>query len=367
MDFPRDLLARFLADEVVAFVGSGPSIDAGLPSWSDLLREIAHDVGRGRETAAALAEGRFLDLAQYLAREIGERSVQTKVAEILRRGERPGRIHTLIVGVPFRGIVTTNYDTLLTLADRDRRFALPVNHRTSPLTQHLKSRFVFHFHGHVDDPSSIVLTQQGYDRFGVGEEAPAMSFLKGVFRQFTALFIGFGFRDSNVDEIFREMRNEEIVTGWNVFALVAVPDPSLPDPVLHSALRYRGIRPIYLERAADHGVGALCNWLSALQRTLDRIERARAHPAAASLPGTVTTELEQVLSDGVHQRSLGEALSQLQDRPDLAGATWSTSGNGETLLQAVTTQELRQLLKTVNAAEPHPSLVEALSLLPPDE
>jgi len=47
-NWPAELLDAFDAGEgqgVVAFVGSGPSCDAGLPNWADLLERVAKDVG----------------------------------------------------------------------------------------------------------------------------------------------------------------------------------------------------------------------------------------------------------------------------------------------------------------------------------
>ena len=44
LDVPDSLIKSFFNEGVVAFVGSGPSIDACLPSWHNLLKLMANKI-----------------------------------------------------------------------------------------------------------------------------------------------------------------------------------------------------------------------------------------------------------------------------------------------------------------------------------
>src|SRR5947209_2087608 len=118
---PIDLLEAFDPNSkqgVVAFVGSGPSCDAGLPSWPELLRRVAAEIELDGEIEHYLNKGEFLKIATFLSNQRSERDIQERVAKQIERASRePSSIHKLIVSLPFAGIITTNYDLLLTVAD----------------------------------------------------------------------------------------------------------------------------------------------------------------------------------------------------------------------------------------------------------
>ena len=91
------------------FIGAGLSLDAGLPTWSDLLGPI-----RDR------AEVPWLDDLPLMAEHIAHSPTAGRTAldaEILRqitaKDVQPQPGHSLINRLPVREIWTTNYDTLL--------------------------------------------------------------------------------------------------------------------------------------------------------------------------------------------------------------------------------------------------------------
>src|SRR5258708_2556398 len=185
IQFPIDLLEAFdrhRGSGVVAFVGSGPSCDAGLPNWPELLRRVAVEVGLESEVEERLDKGEFLKVAQFLARERSEKDIQERVVKQIERIERgPSQIHRLLVNLPFVGIVTTNYDLLLTEADSDRNFKPAITHQNTSVRAKLRERFILHLHGHVSDPESIIITRQGYDYIELKDDK-VRQFLASVFQ-----------------------------------------------------------------------------------------------------------------------------------------------------------------------------------------
>lgn len=126
---PR-LLEDIRAGTCVAFVGAGFSAAAGLPSWPDLVRAVARGLplaerAEHRATLDRLlcteqpgiqAQRELEMAAQLLFDTVGEERCRA----LLRDALRPERLPELmqrrlkhLLGIPFRAIVTTNFDPLL--------------------------------------------------------------------------------------------------------------------------------------------------------------------------------------------------------------------------------------------------------------
>jgi hypothetical protein len=370
MDLPADLLDAFdpqVGHGVVAFVGSGPSCGAGLPNWADLLRRIAEEVGLYDEVGPHIESGRLVDAAQFLSKERTEGGIQERVAKVIRHASAdPGPLHRLIVGLPFAGIITTNYDLLLTKADTARRFQLPITYQTSGLRNHIHEPFLLHLHGHVNDPETIILTRRGYDHILL-ENEKVQHFVEAVFHTRTVLFIGFGFADPNVDAILRDLTHLKVLGASSAFALV--PCGEIVDPVVDESLRFRSVNPIYVLDRGDHGARELRVWLTKLTRALDRIALSEARSVRKLRPPWVTNRVEGLLASDEWLPLLCEALSTLRDRPDLLrlARLGLHKRDMDELLNRLGLDEMRSILVLVCKKRRHAILEDALSCFPPPE
>lgn len=367
---PRTLFEAFDPAEgqgVVCFVGSGPSIHAGLPSWPDLLRVIARDIDVESEIVPALDAGRYLEVAQFFVSIKGEKSIQGHVAEIIRQASKtPGELHRLIASVPFNGIITTNYDLLLSDADLKRFFERPITQQNSGLTSHLRRKFMLHLHGHIDDPSSIVLTKSSYDQFALGLSSGAIQFIRTVFHTRTVLFVGFGFRDHNIDSILRDLQALDVTTGWNIYAIIPVYNPEDPEKVLDAALRHRNVHPIYIEAGNDHGVFALVQWIDAFRKIVERFIRARSNPVSKTPQAVALSSLAHVLDREGYGEALQSVLGKFEGRPDLIYISELRREVAlSDLLERLDSSEMRTLLINVNKIRRHPLIEDVLACFPP--
>jgi hypothetical protein len=370
MDIPNDLIHAFESaggHGVVAFVGSGPSCDAGVPGWSELIRRVAVELSLDSEVGPYLASGRFLEAAEFLSRQCSEEEVQQRIAKEIRLNSKPGLLHDLIVRVPFSGIVTTNYDLLLSTADQQKRFDPPVTYRNVSVKDHYHRRFVLHMHGHIGEPTTIVLSRKGYDEIVAPEGVAARQFLFNVLGGYSVLFIGFGFRDLNVDMILREGEQVGALGYTSLFGLV--PSTASVDRVFEQNLKTRRINPIYLADAGDYGKDALCKWLSGLSRSVEGIARAHRQSARSKKPRELLAKIEAVFLANELRSLVPKAMAQLKDRPDLDN--WARKGFGgdddmKRLFEEVSVDELRQILVMVNRERRNPVIEDALSCFPPE-
>lgn len=370
MDYPVELVEAFDPRDgqgVVVFVGSGPSCEAGLPSWPDLLRRIAAEVDLDHDVEPHLKKNDLLTVAEFLRKQRTEKDIQERVAKQIKRASRePGFIHQLIVSLPLAGIITTNYDLLLTKADKARYFNTPATPKTTSLRNQLREHFLLHLHGHVDDPETIVLTRHSYDQI-VFEGSRVKRFVSGVFQAHVVLFIGFGFADNHIDEILRDFKHDDEIGGSSVFAVIPSPATTTPDKVQAATFQLRYVNPIYVMDRGDHGTGELREWLEGLRTGVNRMILSHRRSVESLRPAYLVEGLRSLLVSDEWHPLVAETVSALANRPDLRnlariGLTKADIGG---LFSRLGLDEMRSILMFLNTKQPHPALRDALSCFPP--
>ena len=283
---------------------------------------------------------------------------------IKRASVAPGLLHKLIMALPFAGVVTTNYDLLLTAADAPHRFKLPITYRTSGLRYHLQEPFVLHLHGHVGDPETIVITRRGYDDMAL-ENEEIRQFVSAVFHAHTVLFVGFGFADPNVDAILSYLDHLKVIGGSTVFALV--PSRSTIDLAYDEALRTRAVNPIYILDQGDYGTRQLKRWLRRLAKVLTRIRLSEAQAVSKLRPFYVRQRLRDLLASDEWLPLVSEAISSLTDRPDLVMLVRAglRMRDVDGLFDRLGLDEMRTTLMFICRTRCDPILKDALSCFPP--
>lgn len=233
----------YLRQRLIPFIGAGFSQPLGLPQWDELMGwmgdalEYDRDLFKLHGSAPQLAH--YFDLAHpdrlpwFIAR-MTERFHSDAVDDRRRRSIQ----HQALARCDFRAIYTTNFERHIERAlmdagkraftvARDVDFGEPVPADTCA---------VYKFHGDLEFPATIVLTEaQFFERFDL-DAAPDLrlrtDLLANVF-----LFIGYSFSDINIRYIWHRMdmmrRKAGISAGhrcyWVTFGAGPV-QPTLLDP-----------------------------------------------------------------------------------------------------------------------------------------
>lgn len=199
-------------DTLGLFIGSGFSkaLLEGNPfsnaySWSELLKKIAEDFGIARDI---LNEGKpYSEVATVICQEYAkthpsthkeaELALKFKIAELVNVSPTPLRIQeyeSIFKRLNPNWIVTTNYDSIIEQILREKAF--PIN----PRDTYIKTKDftpVYHIHGSISDPESIVITNEDYTHtLRISDYRHAR--LPFLIKESTVLMIGYSLNDLNV-------------------------------------------------------------------------------------------------------------------------------------------------------------------------
>ena len=223
----RPLLDRITKGQCTPFLGAGASAPI-LPLGGELSEILAKDFGYPLDDSADLAS-----VSQWLAYTRDLPWAKDHVCKvitdcILTKGKpafgNPGEIYSVLARLPLPMYLTTNYDTFMIDA---LHWAKENNHRASILPKSEYCRWhkdlrtealpivdpsvqeplVFHMHGCLDAPSSLVLTEEDYEDFivelTVNNNKLLPHRIMRAISDTALLFVGYGLRDWNFKVLFR--------------------------------------------------------------------------------------------------------------------------------------------------------------------
>jgi len=200
--FIRDFVKDLNEGTASIFAGAGLSIPLGYVNWSDLMHEIAQDLGLDISI-----ENDLVSLAQYHVNENRNRSkINQKILEEFIEDVEETENHKIISRLPLSSIWTTNYDTLIekTLQKENKVVDVKYNNNQLLTTKPKRDIVVFKMHGDVNHPTEAILTKEQYEKYHRTHE-PFINALTGELTTKTFLFIGFSFTDPNLDYVLSRL------------------------------------------------------------------------------------------------------------------------------------------------------------------
>lgn len=197
-DFVRDL------NEGVAsiFAGAGFSIPAGYVNWSELMTEIAQDLGLNIKV-----ESDLVSMAQYHVNENRTRSkLNRKILEEFTAETEETENHRIISRLPIASIWTTNYDDLIEKSILAENKVVDVKFKNEQLltTKPKRDIVIYKMHGDVNHPADAIITKEQYEQYHQTHE-PFINALTGELTTKTFLFVGFSFTDPNLDYVLSRL------------------------------------------------------------------------------------------------------------------------------------------------------------------
>ena len=235
----QSLIDAINRGDCVAFVGAGFSAAAELPAWTELLRCVVDDFDASRANpeidsvrtlldAQAEVTSQELEMAAQLLYDAAGADGFAKSLQAALQKQETDLPHPMqkrlkhLRGIPFRAIVTTNFDPLLAgtpptgVAYRSllREFR-PSPWRQAVLRAALATEpgdymmpeddlLVVQLHGRVGEPESLVFTRSQYRRRLYADRA-YLTVLRSLLATSRVLFLGYSLTDAYLNELRSEL------------------------------------------------------------------------------------------------------------------------------------------------------------------
>lgn len=217
----REAKAGRLADLAQAgalaiFMGAGIGIAAGLPSWRDLITDLARRLEVDPEGLDQLDP---LDAAEYLRRAVARRArgrdaesaraLGCLVGQVIGHPTRYALSHALLAALDVEQALTTNFDQLYEIAvqavrGEDPLVVLPDRHPADLAGRGSRRPWLLKLHGDVDAPERIVLDRRSFVTYD-SRRRPLGGVLQAALLTKHLLVVGASMTDDNVIRLVHEV------------------------------------------------------------------------------------------------------------------------------------------------------------------
>lgn len=199
--FISQFAQQTLDGRVSLFLGAGGSRDAGYPSWSDLFKPFAKELGTSTNETTD-----YYRLAQYYSNIFGEPALRQRINERINRNQFQSPLLDELIDVGFTNIWTTNFDNAVELNYQRRGILTNKVFKDLDFSNiDLNKRInIFKMNGDVTNLNGIVATQSDYESYSDNHRVMLMFFKRELISS-TFLFVGYSFTDHLVLECLSEI------------------------------------------------------------------------------------------------------------------------------------------------------------------
>lgn len=211
----KDLKSNF--SSVIPFIGAGISKDLDFPLWLEMLTAAKQHLADGHHYTfnAFYEKGNIDNLIKFIKdttssldtdKKIKKELILPQVRRKLTRDVMENSTAHYILKLDSPYIITTNYDK--SLEQINAEFSLSYDesknlNNFSGFEDLDKDKFIFHIHGDVNDPDSMIVTIEDYDNMYKNEKSQRV--LTGLIMRKSLLFMGFSLNDEYFSKEFSEI------------------------------------------------------------------------------------------------------------------------------------------------------------------
>lgn len=213
--FDKQLIKAINSGRCFALVGSGPSCEAGYPSWKELAEQtyevlVAKGFVSDNESYERyIKHKQYPELFRQAERDIGDRQGLVDLINTLLNQTNKGRstIYELICRWPFACYLTTNFDDEIQsyLTELGVHFTVLRNREVDfyPIRDSV-SHIIQKLHSDLDNPEEVILTSADYRRLYI--DALGQYYrdrLRQIFQMFDVFIIGHSLSDPDIDYVLK--------------------------------------------------------------------------------------------------------------------------------------------------------------------
>lgn len=197
-------------NKLVIFVGAGVSINSGMPSWNDLVKNLAQEIGIEKkldvdgislkpdiiqllnDKNSQFSADEYLKIPQYYFNERKATKYLEKIKNFFSKEAFPNIIDSIIFELNPEHIITTNYDDLLEKAFNNNESNKSYYYKIScneDLAMARNNNFIIKMHGDFSK-NNIVLKEDDYDNYS-NKFKLIETYIKGLIATNTILLLVF--------------------------------------------------------------------------------------------------------------------------------------------------------------------------------
>lgn len=261
-DIPQELLDAHKKGEVVFFCGAGLSANNRYPLFENLYETICGRFDYTQDIGNSSLESKFNLLADSVQGGINQ--VKKEIASVFSEVAKHDNLETqkALLKLSCRNnsvhLITTNYDSLFSLASKKLKSQLPITAEDYyppflPLSYGCEWNGVVYLHGNfehsakISNYDSIILTSSDFGRAYL-TQGWATNFMKYVFSKFKVCFIGYSLKD----QIFNYLMDSISLDDDNKFTKAWIITNSVGSEITKKQWKLRKIEPIYYLPSDDN-------------------------------------------------------------------------------------------------------------------
>lgn len=203
-----------------AFIGSGVSTDSDCPTWNGLLETVFGTIEPTlverllKETnfEAKKTAKQFPDCFQLIENITSRTFLESTIKREIQKNQTPKELVKIIADLPFKGYITTNYDSLLKkaleISDNPGWIQIGNNEQELAKLSGDPSKVIWHIHGCIDlppDKSRLIITEKDYDSIYLSQ-SPVYKQIQSLVTNNRMILFGFGMNDYEILRLFKTIR-----------------------------------------------------------------------------------------------------------------------------------------------------------------
>lgn len=193
--------------KIAVFVGAGVSRLSGYPSWYEIIKKMANELGYLESDSLSTED--YLKISQMYFIEKSEEKYLETIKKFFDGKYETNEVHDLIFSLQPKHLLTTNYDTLLekTAVKFGKNYSV-INADTA-VSGCESNQYIIKLHGDFDE--KFVLKEADYLNYEM-EYMLIDNIVKSVFATNLVIFIGYSLNDYNIKLIMNWVKNVQADT-----------------------------------------------------------------------------------------------------------------------------------------------------------
>lgn len=193
---PKALIQSTKHGDLVPLIGSGISQPSGIASWNIIIEVIKQFLIESGEVDSTTDFNMYETPDAYFSKSSKKNEFQDFLIETVDSGFKPNFLHEILAKIPFKSILTTNWDALIeTELSKSQKINIIYNDSTATRWKETLATQVIKFHGTVKFPESVIFGLGSYANFYT-KSSTLMDLLRTIIATRPILFLGFGMNDS---------------------------------------------------------------------------------------------------------------------------------------------------------------------------